>query len=81
MSKLFSPLTIRNITLKNRIVMSPMCQYSAIDGFANDWHMVHLGNQGFWWHRTDNQKATAVSRKEGSLLLILESGAMNIFPA
>ena len=43
MSKLFSPLTIKNITLKNRIVMSPMCQYSAIDGFTNDWHMVHLG--------------------------------------
>jgi 2,4-dienoyl-CoA reductase-like NADH-dependent reductase (Old Yellow Enzyme family) len=45
MSKLFSPLTIKNITLKNRIVMSPMCQYSAIDGFTNDWHMVHYGTR------------------------------------
>ncbi|MFZ2341136.1 MAG: NADH:flavin oxidoreductase/NADH oxidase [Bacteroidales bacterium] len=45
MSILLSPLTIRNITLKNRIVMSPMCQYSAKDGFANDWHMVHLGSR------------------------------------
>jgi 2,4-dienoyl-CoA reductase-like NADH-dependent reductase (Old Yellow Enzyme family) len=45
MSKLFSPLTIKNITFKNRIVMSPMCQYSAIDGFSNDWHMVHYGSR------------------------------------
>jgi 2,4-dienoyl-CoA reductase-like NADH-dependent reductase (Old Yellow Enzyme family) len=45
MSKLFSPLVIKNITLKNRIVMSPMCQYSAIDGFANDWHLIHYGSR------------------------------------
>lgn len=42
---LFSPLQIRDITLKNRIVVSPMCQYSAEDGFANDWHLVHLGSR------------------------------------
>ena len=41
---LLSPLTIRGITLRNRIVMSPMCQYSADDGLANDWHFVHLGS-------------------------------------
>lgn len=45
MSVLFSPLTIRNITLKNRIAMSPMCQYSANNGFANDWHIVHYGSR------------------------------------
>lgn len=45
MSLLFSPLQIKNITLKNRIVVSPMCQYSAIDGFANNWHLVHLGSR------------------------------------
>lgn len=45
MSKLFSPLTIKKITLRNRIVMSPMCQYSASDGFSNDWHLVHLGTR------------------------------------
>lgn len=45
MSKLFSPLTIRNITFGNRIVVSPMCQYSSEDGFANDWHFVHLGSR------------------------------------
>jgi 2,4-dienoyl-CoA reductase-like NADH-dependent reductase (Old Yellow Enzyme family) len=45
MSKLFSTLRIKNVTLKNRIVMSPMCQYSSIDGFSNEWHMVHLGTR------------------------------------
>ncbi len=45
MSALFSPLTIRSITLKNRLVVSPMCQYSAQDGMANDWHLVHLGSR------------------------------------
>lgn len=45
MSKLFQPLTIRNITFKNRIAVSPMCQYSSTDGFANDWHLVHLGSR------------------------------------
>lgn len=45
MSILFSPLTVRKINIKNRIVMSPMCQYSARDGYANDWHLVHLGTR------------------------------------
>lgn len=45
MSKLFSPIAIKGITLKNRIVVSPMCQYSSEDGFANDWHLVHLGSR------------------------------------
>ena len=40
---LFSPITLRGITLKNRVVISPMCQYSAHDGMADDWHFVHLG--------------------------------------
>jgi 2,4-dienoyl-CoA reductase-like NADH-dependent reductase (Old Yellow Enzyme family) len=41
--KLLSPFTSRDLTLKNRIVISPMCQYSAIDGVVTDWHLVHLG--------------------------------------
>jgi 2,4-dienoyl-CoA reductase-like NADH-dependent reductase (Old Yellow Enzyme family) len=45
MSLLFQPITIKNIAFKNRIVVSPMCQYSANDGFANDWHLVHLGSR------------------------------------
>jgi 2,4-dienoyl-CoA reductase-like NADH-dependent reductase (Old Yellow Enzyme family) len=43
MSKLFSPITLRGMTLANRIMVSPMCQYSAVDGSANDWHLIHLG--------------------------------------
>ncbi len=43
MSQLFSPLALRGITLRNRIGVSPMCQYSSDDGFASDWHLVHLG--------------------------------------
>src|SRR3954452_7825103 len=42
---LFIPLTIGGITLRNRIAVSPMCQYSSTDGFANDWHLVHLGSR------------------------------------
>lgn len=45
MSHLFEPLKIKNILLKNRIVVSPMCQYSALDGKANDWHLVHYGSR------------------------------------
>jgi 2,4-dienoyl-CoA reductase-like NADH-dependent reductase (Old Yellow Enzyme family) len=43
MSKLFSPLAIRGVTLPNRIVVSPMCQYCAEDGKATSWHLTHLG--------------------------------------
>lgn len=60
-SLLFSPLTIKKITLKNRIVISPMCQYSAIDGFANDWHLVHLGSRASGGVGLIIQEATAVS--------------------
>ncbi|MFN7997451.1 MAG: NADH:flavin oxidoreductase/NADH oxidase [Bryobacteraceae bacterium] len=45
MSELFSPLTIRAVTVHNRIAVSPMCEYSSEDGFANDWHLVHLGSR------------------------------------
>jgi 2,4-dienoyl-CoA reductase-like NADH-dependent reductase (Old Yellow Enzyme family) len=42
---LFSPLTLRSVTLRNRIAVSPMCQYSAQEGRATDWHLVHLGSR------------------------------------
>jgi 2,4-dienoyl-CoA reductase-like NADH-dependent reductase (Old Yellow Enzyme family) len=61
MSKLFSPITIKNITLKNRIVTSPMCQYSATDGFASDWHLVHLGTRAVGGVGMIIAEATAVS--------------------
>ncbi|TRX12506.1 NADH:flavin oxidoreductase/NADH oxidase [Flavobacterium gawalongense] len=60
-AQLFSPLQIKNTTLKNRIVISPMCQYSAIDGFANDWHLVHLGSRASGGAGLIIQEATAVS--------------------
>ena len=44
-TKLFSQLTLRSLTLKNRIIVSPMCMYSAKDGVPNEWHMVHLGSR------------------------------------
>ena len=43
MTKMFSTATYRGLTLKNRVIVAPMCQYSARHGFANDWHLVHLG--------------------------------------
>ena len=45
MSKLFSPLTIRQTTFKNRVFVSPMCQYACVDGLPNTWHLVHLGSR------------------------------------
>jgi 2,4-dienoyl-CoA reductase-like NADH-dependent reductase (Old Yellow Enzyme family) len=45
MTKLFSPLKFREIEFRNRVFVSPMCQYSSSDGLPNDWHMVHLGSR------------------------------------
>ena len=57
---LFDPLKIREITLKNRIFVSPMCQYSCEDGFANDWHFVHLGCRAVGGAALVMTEATAV---------------------
>lgn len=45
MSNLFDPLAVRGVTFRNRIAVSPMCQYSSTDGYATDWHLVHLGSR------------------------------------
>ncbi len=58
---LFSSLKLSHLEVKNRIVVSPMCQYSAVDGFANDWHLVHLGQFGIGRAGAVIQEATAVS--------------------
>jgi 2,4-dienoyl-CoA reductase-like NADH-dependent reductase (Old Yellow Enzyme family) len=58
---LFSPITIRSVTLRNRIGVSPMCQYSALDGMANDWHYVHLGSRAVGGAGLVIVEATAVS--------------------
>ncbi|WP_153796454.1 NADH:flavin oxidoreductase/NADH oxidase [Foetidibacter luteolus] len=61
MSQLFTPLAIKGITLKNRIAVSPMCQYSCVDGFATDWHLVHLGSRAVGGAALVMQEASAVS--------------------
>ena len=61
MAHLFSPLTIKNIELKNRLVVSPMCEYSAQDGFANNWHLVHLGSRAVGGVGLIITEATAVA--------------------
>lgn len=61
MSVLFQPLRIRDVELKNRIVVSPMCQYSSTDGFANDWHLVHLGSRAVGGAALVFTEATAVT--------------------
>lgn len=58
---LFDPLTQRSLTLRNRLVVSPMCQYSAIDGVPDDWHLVHLGSRATGGAAAVIAEATAVS--------------------
>ena len=64
---LLSPLTIRGVTFRNRIAMSPMCQYSARDGFADDWHLVHLGSRAAGGVALVVVEATAVTA-EGRII-------------
>lgn len=59
-SHLFSPLSLRGVTLRNRIALSPMCQYSAQDGMATDWHLVHLGARALGGAGLILAEATAV---------------------
>jgi len=61
MSHLFETLSIRGLTLANRIVVSPMCQYSSVDGFANDWHLVHLAGRAVGGAALVMTEATAVT--------------------
>jgi 2,4-dienoyl-CoA reductase-like NADH-dependent reductase (Old Yellow Enzyme family) len=61
MPHLFDPFALRALTLRNRIVVSPMCQYSSADGFANDWHFVHLGSRAVGGAAAVLTEATAVT--------------------
>ncbi|WP_423149248.1 NADPH dehydrogenase NamA [Rubrolithibacter danxiaensis] len=61
MASLFNPITIKGIRIKNRIAVSPMCQYSSFDGFSNDWHLVHLGSRAVGGAGLIISEATAVS--------------------
>lgn len=69
MSLLFSPIKIKNLELKNRIVVSPMCEYSSVDGFANNWHLVHLGSRAVGGAGLIITEATAVS-PEGRISIV-----------
>jgi 2,4-dienoyl-CoA reductase-like NADH-dependent reductase (Old Yellow Enzyme family) len=61
MASLFDPFSLRGVTLRNRIGVSPMCQYSSTDGFANDWHLVHLGSRAVGGAGLVITEATGVS--------------------
>src|SRR5438132_1505270 len=58
---LFDPLALKGLTLSNRIVVSPMCEYSSVDGFATDWHFVHLGSRAVGGAALVFTEATAVT--------------------
>src|SRR6266853_2012678 len=60
MTHLFDPLPIRDITFANRVFVSPMCQYSSTDGYASDWHLVHLGSRAVGGAGLVLTEATAV---------------------
>jgi 2,4-dienoyl-CoA reductase-like NADH-dependent reductase (Old Yellow Enzyme family) len=61
MSRLLSPYRIKDVQFRNRIVVSPMCEYSSVDGFANDWHLVHLGSRAVGGAGLIITEATAIS--------------------
>jgi 2,4-dienoyl-CoA reductase-like NADH-dependent reductase (Old Yellow Enzyme family) len=61
MARLFTPFTLRGVTFRNRIFVSPMCQYSSRDGLATDWHLVHLGSRAVGGAGLVMVEATAVS--------------------
>src|SRR5271170_5477958 len=61
MASLFDPFTSRGLTLPHRVVVSPMCEYSSTDGFASDWHLVHLGSRAVGGAGLVMTEATAVT--------------------
>ena len=75
MSHLFSSFKLRDTEFKNRVFVSPMCQYSSIDGMPNDWHFVHLGSRAVGGAALVMVEATAVS-PEGRISPV-DSGIWN----
>src|SRR5215212_7710285 len=61
MSHLFTPFALREITFRNRVFVSPMCQYSSDDGMPTDWHLVHLGSRAVGGAACVIIEATAIS--------------------
>src|SRR5467141_4124516 len=62
MPHLFEPIAFRSLTFANHIVVSPMCEYSSVDGFSNDWHLVHLGSRAVGGAALVMTEMTDVSR-------------------
>src|SRR5271157_3809219 len=62
-TNLFTPLTVRGVTFRNRIAVSPMCQYSSVDGLDSDWHLVHLGSRAVGGAGLVMTEATAVEAR------------------
>lgn len=80
MPHLFEPLPLRALTLANRILVSPMCQYSSVDGFSNDWHFVHLGTRavgGAALVFTEASAVTADGRISPQDLGVYQNGHVN----
>jgi len=69
MPGLFDPLEIRGVKFANRVFVSPMCQYSSENGYANDWHLVHLGSRAVGGAGLVLTEATAVLPEDGSVVL------------
>ena len=63
MSTLFTPIKLGGVTLPNRVVVSPMCQYSAVDGTMTDWHLIHLGSMAVSGAGLTMVEATGVTRE------------------
>jgi 2,4-dienoyl-CoA reductase-like NADH-dependent reductase (Old Yellow Enzyme family) len=61
MPHLFDPLALRGLTFSNRVFVSPMCQYSSVDGFANEWHVIHLGSRAVGGAGLVFTEATAIT--------------------
>jgi len=85
MPKLFEPLQIGTLALANRIIIAPMCQYSASEGSAGDWHLIHLGHLALSGAGLLIVEATAVSPEgritDGDLGLYSDAHAGNQFGA
>jgi 2,4-dienoyl-CoA reductase-like NADH-dependent reductase (Old Yellow Enzyme family) len=82
MSTLFSPLIIKDLIFRNRIAVSSMCQYSSVDGYASEWHLVHLGSRAVGGAALIMQEATAVSSvgriSPGDLGIYLDDHVTNL---
>ena len=79
MPSLFDPVTFRSVTLRNRLGVSPMCMYSSTQGYANDWHLVHLGSRAVGGYGLVMAEATAVEARRHEIAN-LQISTQSTFP-